>query len=96
MSTLPIKGSTPGVLDNQLGPRYSLMDEPISPRFSEVQMAWNKGEMTREEYDQAMAELVKNPEGIEYPASGPAIDLVETMERTIGGTNIVDLPTVYK
>ena len=96
LSTLPIKGSTPGVLDNQLGPRYSLMDEPISPRFSEVQMAWNKGEMTREEYDQAMAELVKNPEGIEYPASGPAIDLVETMERTIGGTNIVDLPTVYK
>jgi len=91
-----VKGSTPGVLDNQLGPRYSLMDEPISPRFSEVQMAWNKGEMSREEYDQAMAELVKNPEGIEYPASGPALALVETQARTIAGTDIVDLPTVYK
>jgi hypothetical protein len=96
LSTLPIKGSTPGVLDNQLGPRYSLMDEPISPRFSEVQMAWNKGEMTREQYDEAMAEMARNPEGIEYPASGPVVDLVTTMERTIEGTDIVDLPTVYK
>ena len=91
-----VKGSTPGVRDNQLGPRYSLMDEPISPRFTDVQMAWNKGEMTRDQYDEAMAELVKNPEGIEYPATGPAIPLVMSVDRTIGGDDIVDLPTVYK
>ncbi len=59
-------------------------------------MAWNKGEMSREQYDEAMAEMARNPEGIEYPASGPAPALVETQARTIAGTDIVDLPTVYK